>query len=94
MSSEQLNRTAVKDARLKDLLLERGTRLFVRCVCTGWAAASSVPGLPERNPTYSPAGSESARLQSCGAQGRLSWPGREPVCGGGFRVTAQMLLLV
>lgn len=25
MSSERLNRTAVKDARLKDLLLERGT---------------------------------------------------------------------
>lgn len=25
MSSERLNKTAVKDARLKDLLLERGT---------------------------------------------------------------------
>lgn len=30
MSSERLNKTAVKDARLKDLLLERGTGAEVR----------------------------------------------------------------
>lgn len=33
MSSERLNRTVVTDARLKDLLLERGTRSFVRRAC-------------------------------------------------------------
>lgn len=75
MSSEQLNRTAVKDARLKDLLLERGTRLSVCCVCTGRAAASSVRELPGAKPDLRPSqlGERSLAEPRGAGEASLAW---------------------
>lgn len=56
MSSERLNKTAVKDARLKDLLLERGTG-----ASAGTGTAGCGPGLRTAG---------SARRQSCGIRVR------------------------
>lgn len=46
MSSERLNKTAVKDARLKDLLLERGTG-----ASAGAGSAGCGPGPRTARPT-------------------------------------------
>lgn len=71
MSSERLNRTAVKDARLKDLLLERGTPSFVRGARAGWAAGARSP--PYRSKTRPGRGALACREPWGG--GEVFWPG-------------------
>lgn len=46
MSREQLNRTAVKDARLKDLLWERGTSPSVRPCGVRCELGAGLPARP------------------------------------------------
>lgn len=46
MSSERLNKTAVKDARLKDLLLERGTGASAGAGTAGCGPGTAQPGPP------------------------------------------------
>lgn len=78
MSSERLNRTAVKDARLQDLLWERGTR--PRGGCGGVP-----PSCPGRSPAEIPAGSgrggPAGGGRLAGARGQLSRPGRARLRG-------------
>lgn len=83
MSSERLNRTAVKDARLKDLLLERGTPSFVRGARAGWAAGARSP--PYRSKTRPGRGALACREPWGG--GEVFGPGgggRGSGCRGGF----------
>lgn len=92
MSSEQLNRTAVKDARLKDLLLERGTPSFGRGARAGSAAGAGSP--PYRSKTRpGPARPGSAGLpRALGRRGSLLAGGVGLAAEGDLGVTVDRVM--
>lgn len=69
MSSERLNKTAVKDARLKDLLLERGTGASAGAGTAGCGPGTAQPGPPAEPRAGSPRPAGSACGGSFGVTG-------------------------